>query len=230
MASYGFIWLHMASYDFIWLHVASYGIIWLHMTSYGIIWHHMASYGIIRHHMASYGIIFQLWPALRFTSSLDISNIYGTFRYLWYGQLFTARPASPWGRKPWCRHKEWRCGTVKILPIISTLTVKFNFDIALVPGLYVRHGTFSQLISILMEKPFHSCISPYFFFLSRPTFFRTASFFRPTFFFTASFIVWICPPRPASKLAVWSQVQTRARARRARAFRPILQKSAGGKK
>ena len=123
--------------------MASYGTIWLHMTSYGIIWHHMASYGIIRHHMVSYGIMFQLWPALRFTSSLDISNIYGTFRYLWYGQLFMARPASPWGRKPWGRHKEWRCGTVKILPIISTLTAKINFDIALVLGLCVRHGTFS---------------------------------------------------------------------------------------
>ena len=32
---------------------------------------------------------------------------------------------------------------MKILPIISTLTAKINFDIALVLGLCVRHGTFS---------------------------------------------------------------------------------------
>ena len=149
MTSHGIVWHHMASCDFIWHHngiiwhhMASYGIIWHRMTSYDIIWHHMTSYGIIRHHMASYGIIFQLRPALHFASSFDISDIYGTFRYLWHVQLFMVRPASPWGRKPWGRHKEWRCGTVKILPIISTLTAKINFDIVLVLGLCALHGTF----------------------------------------------------------------------------------------
>ena len=39
-------------------------------------------------------------------------------------------------------------------------------------------------------------------------FFSNGQLFSADFFFRASFIVWICPPRPASKLAVWRQVQT----------------------